>query len=154
QQQREDIIGQRLEAFAVDEDKPPILDALRRVLTTGESVDLQLASSTSKYNGRSFDARVRAVRSASGITGPEVNIPEITDRQAAQHLRETQARMFELLHEGVVVIDADNMIRMANPAFERMFGFAPGTAVDTPVDDLIAQPPGVRREQLELQLLG
>jgi PAS domain S-box-containing protein len=43
---------------------------------------------------------------------------------------------------------------MANPAFERMFGFAPGTAVDTSIEDLIAQPPGVRRERLDQQLLG
>jgi two-component system, LuxR family, sensor kinase FixL len=153
-QPRESIIGQRLEDFAVAEDRPPILDALTRALTTGESVDLLLTSATNKYNGRSFDARVRAVRSARGISGAVVNITEITDRQAAQHLRETQARMFELLHEGVVVIDDNNLIRMANPAFERMFGFTPGTAVDTAVDDLIAQPPGVRREQLAQQLLG
>jgi PAS domain S-box-containing protein len=97
---------------------------------------------------------VRPVRSARGISGAVVNITEITDRQAAQHLRETQARMFELLHEGVVVIDERNVIRMANPAFERMFGFTPGTAVGTAVDDLIALPPGARREQLAAQLLG
>ena len=35
-----------------------------------------------------------------------------------------------------------------------MFGFTPGTAVDTSIDDLIAQPPGVRRERLDQQLLG
>jgi PAS domain S-box-containing protein len=62
--------------------------------------------------------------------------------------------MFELLHEGVVVIDAGNVIRMANPAFERMFAFTPGTAVGTAIDELIAQPPGARREQLALHLSG
>jgi PAS domain S-box-containing protein len=123
-------------------------------LTTGESVDLQLAASGAAYGGRCFDARIRAVHSAGGISGAVINITEITDRQAAQHLRETQARMFELLHEGVVVIDAGNAIRMANPAFERMFGFAPGTAVESAVDDLIAQPPGAHRDQLLQQLLG
>jgi PAS domain S-box-containing protein len=94
------------------------------------------------------------VRSQGGISGAVINITEITDRQAAQHLRETQARMFELLHEGVVVIDSTNTIRMANPAFERMFGFASGAAVSTSIEDLIAQVPGVRREQLNRQLLG
>ena len=49
--------------------------------------------------------------------------------------------MFELLHEGVVVIDTNNMIRMANPAFERMFGFAPGAAVDTSIEDLMRSRP-------------
>jgi PAS domain S-box-containing protein len=128
--------------------------ALAHVLATGESVDLQLASSGTTYGGRCFDSRIRAVRSPSGITGAVINITEITDRQAAQHLRETQARMFELLHEGVVVIDGRNTIRMANPAFERMFGFTPGSAVDTAIEDLIAQPPGVRRDRLDAQLLG
>jgi PAS domain S-box-containing protein len=151
---RESIIGQRLDEIAVPEDRQHILDALTRVLTTGESVDLQLASSGAPYGGRCFDSRIRAVNSNGRISGAVINITEITDRQAAQHLRETQARMFELLHEGVVVIDSGNTIRMANPAFERMFGFAPGSAVDTPIDDLIAQPSVARREGAAARLLG
>src|SRR4051812_5604053 len=49
QQARESIIGRCLEEFAVEEDRPPILDALARVLGTGESVDLQLSSAENKY---------------------------------------------------------------------------------------------------------
>jgi two-component system sensor kinase FixL len=153
-QSRESIIGQRVEELAVDEDRANILAALEQVLTTGEPVDLQLASSGANQGGRYFDSRIRAVRSPAGISGAVINITEITDRHAAQHLRETQARMFELLHEGVVVIDMNNMIRMANPAFERMFGFTAGAAVDTSFDDLIAQPPGTGRDRLSRQLLG
>jgi PAS domain S-box-containing protein len=151
---RDSIIGQRLDEIAHAEDRPSILAALRQVLETGEPVDMQLAGTGPDNVGRFFDARIRAVRSAKGVTGAVINITEITDRQAAMHLRETQARMFELLHEGVVVIDIDNMIRMANPAFERMFGFAPGTAVETSIDDLVAQPSGMRRGRLDPQLLG
>ena len=151
---RESIIGQKLDEIAVPEDRPSILAALTQVIQTGEPVDLQLTSSGAQQGGRYFDSRVRAVRSPTGITGAVINITEITDRHAAMHLRETQARMFELLHEGVVVIDVNNMIRMANPAFERMFGFTAGTAVDTSIDDLIAQPPGIRRDRLEQRLLG
>ncbi len=55
------------------------------------------------------------VLTGSGIKSAVINVTEITDRRAATQLRETQARMFELLHEGVVVIDIDNRIRMANP---------------------------------------
>ena len=124
---RESILGQRIDEIAIPEDRPSILAALTQVLQTGEPVDLQLASSGN--DGRLFDSRIRAVSAPAGITGAVINITEITDRQAAQRLRETQARMFELLHEGVVVIDINNMIRMANPAFERMFGFQAGTAV-------------------------
>jgi PAS domain S-box-containing protein len=151
---RESIIGERLDEIAVAEDRPTILAALTQVLQTGDPVDLQLASSGAQDGGRYFDSRIRALRSPGGINGAVINITEITDRHAAMHLRETQARMFELLHEGVVVIDVDNMIRMANPAFERMFGFTAGTAVDTSIDDLIAQAPGLRRERLDQQLLG
>ena len=151
---RESIIGQRLDEIAVAEDRASILAALQQVLTTGDPVDLQLASSGSQNGGRYFDSRIRAVRSPGGITGAVINITEITDRHAAMHLRETQARMFELLHEGVVVIDIDNRIRMANPAFERIFGFAAGTAVDTSIDDLIAQPQGVGGDRFAQQFGG
>jgi PAS domain S-box-containing protein len=151
---RDSIIGQRLDEIAVAEDRASILAALRQVLETGDAVDMQLAGTGPDNVGRFFDARIRAVRSAGGINGAVINITEITDRHAAMHLRETQARMFELLHEGVVVIDIDNRIRMANPAFERMFGFAPGTAVAMSIDELIATPPGARRGRLDPQLLG
>jgi PAS domain S-box-containing protein len=153
-QSRESIIGQRLDEIAVAEDRASIYEALQQVLTTGDPVDLQLVSTGSAQGGRYFDSRIRAVRSAGGITGAVINITEITDRHAAMHLRETQARMFELLHEGVVVIDIENRIRMANPAFERMFGFTAGTAIGTSIDDLIAQPPGVGRDRLAQQLSG
>jgi len=143
-----------VDELAEPEHREAVIAAVDRVLSTGQSADLQLTTSDIRYGGRSFDSRIRAVRSKGGITGAVINITEITDRQAAQHLRETQARMFELLHEGVVVIDTSNTIRMANPAFERMFGFAPGTAVSTSIEDLIAQPPGVRRDLLDQKLLG
>jgi len=151
---RESFIGRPLDDLAEPEHRDAVIAALDRVLSTGQSADLQLTTSDRRYGGRCFDSRIRAVRSKGGITGAVINITEITDRQAAQHLRETQARMFELLHEGVVVIDTSNTIRMANPAFERMFGFAPGTAVNTSIEDLIAQAPGVRRDRLDRQLLG
>jgi PAS domain S-box-containing protein len=149
---RDSIIGQRLDEIAALEDRPRILAALTQVLQTGEPADLQLASSGD--DGRVFDSRIRAVGTTGAITGAVVNITEITDRQAAMRLRETQARMFELLHEGVVVIDINNMIRMANPAFERMFGFPAGATVGTSIDDLISQPPGMRRDRLDQHLLG
>ena len=153
-QPRESWVGRPLVELSEPEHREAFTTAITRVLGSGESADLQLATSGSEYGGRAFDARIRAVRSQGGISGAVINITEITDRQAAQHLRETQARMFELLHEGVVVIDSANTIRMANPAFERMFGFASGAAVSTSIEDLIAQVPGVRREQLNRQLLG
>jgi PAS domain S-box-containing protein len=151
---RENIIGQRLDEIAMPEDRASILAALTQVLKTGEPADLQHVTSDLQHGGRYFDSRIRAVRNGAQITGAVINITEITDRHAAMHLRETQARMFELLHEGVVVIDANNIIRMANPAFERIFGFAPGAAVDTSVDDLIVNVPGTARERFDQQLLG
>ncbi len=153
-QSREAIIGKRIDEITVNEDRPDIVKAVQRVLETGEPVDLQLAGTGPDHGGRYFDSRIRAVRAERGISGAVINITEITDRHAAVRLRETQARMFELLHEGVVVVDINNMIRMANPAFERMFGFTAGTAVGTSIEDLIAQSPGLRRDRLDQQLLG
>jgi PAS domain S-box-containing protein len=149
---REQVIGQRIDEIAEPRDQEALKIAIQRVLDTGEPVDVELGSDAAE--ARFFDARIRAVRSDTQITGAVINVTEITDRRAATQLRETQARMFELLHEGVVVIDTDNTIRMANPAFERMFGFVPGGAVDTPLGSLIVPQTGVRREQLDRHLLA
>lgn len=131
------VLGQRIDGLAEPKDRESLRLAVQRVLDTGEPVDLELGIEGEET--RFFDARIRPVHTGEGITGAVINVTEITDRRAATQLRETQARMFELLHEGVVVVDAQNLIRMANPAFERMFGFPGGGAVDTPIDALIAQ---------------
>jgi PAS domain S-box-containing protein len=148
----EQVIGQRIDDIAEPRDRDALRVAVQRVLDTGEPVDIELGSSPEE--ARFFDARIRPVNSQEGITGAVINVTEITDRRAATQLRETQARMFELLHEGVVVIDTANVIRMANAAFERMFGFEPGEAVNTPIDQLIVQGPGVHRIQPEQLMSG
>jgi PAS domain S-box-containing protein len=149
---REQVIGQLIDDIADPRDREALRTAVQRVIETGEHVDIELGISPEDM--RFFDARIRPVLTGKGIKGAVINVTEITDRRAATQLRETQARMFELLHEGVVVIDIHNAIRMANPAFERMFGFAPGAAVDTSIEDLIAQGPGMRRDRLDRHLLG
>lgn len=149
---REQVVGQRIDEIAEPQDRDALREAVQRVLDTGEPVDVELGNSPEAL--RFFDARIRPVLTGQGIKGAVINVTEITDRRAASQLRETQARMFELLHEGVVVIDNLNNILMANPAFERMFGFAPGGAVDTPIDDLIAQTTGLHRDRIDRHLLG
>ena len=149
---RDQVIGQRIDEIAEPVDREALRLGVQRVLETGEPVDIELGRSSE--GPRYFDARIRAVSTANGITGAVINVTDITDRRAATQLRETQARMFELLHEGVVVIDTENIIRMANPAFERMFGYAPGGTVDVPIDQLIVQAPGIRPGQIDHHLLG
>jgi PAS domain S-box-containing protein len=148
----EEVIGHRIDELADPGDREALRMSVQRVIESGEPVDLELAMQGEEP--RYFDARIRAVHSGKGIQGAVINVTEITDRRAASQLRETQARMFELLHEGVVVIDIDNTIRMANPAFERMFGFGPGSAMGIAIDDLIVQGPGMRRGRLDLEALG
>ncbi|HEX6639333.1 MAG TPA: PAS domain-containing protein [Steroidobacteraceae bacterium] len=150
---REQVIGQRIDEIAQPKDRVALREAVTRVLATGEHVDLDLELGAPD-DMRFFDARIRPVRSEQGIKGAVINVTEITDRRAASQLRETQARMFELLHEGVVVIDARNTIRMANQAFERMFGFTSGGAVDVPIHELIAPAAGMRRDQFDQYLSG
>ncbi|MDF3020320.1 MAG: hypothetical protein K0Q92_1623 [Steroidobacteraceae bacterium] len=150
---REQVIGRRIDDVAETKDREALRDAVQRVLDTGQPVDVEL-NNASPDAMRVFDARIRPVLTGKGIQGAVINVTEITDRRAATQLRETQARMFELLHEGVVVIDNQSTIRMANPAFERMFGFAAGAAVDTSIADLIAPTAGMLRDRLDRHLSG
>ena len=48
-------------------------------------------------------------------------VHDITDRKANEEVLRSQALAIEVMHEGVVLSDSGGIIRMTNPAFDRMF---------------------------------
>ena len=48
-------------------------------------------------------------------------VHDITDRKTNEEVLRSQALAIEVMHEGVVLSDSGGIIRMTNPAFDRMF---------------------------------
>ena len=55
-------------------------------------------------------------------------VHDITDRKANEEVLRSQALAIEVMHEGVVLSDSGGIIRMTNPAFDRMFRIVAGVA--------------------------
>jgi PAS domain S-box-containing protein len=75
-----------------------------------------------------------------GIAGYVFNVRDITERKDAEAaLRDSEARfrsIFEGAAIGMSLADLDGTLRMANPAFERLLGYAPGELNGIHTDDI------------------
>ena len=56
-------------------------------------------------------------------------VHDITDRKVNEEVLRSQALAIEVMHEGVVLSDSGGIIRMTNPAFDRMFGIVAGSFI-------------------------
>ncbi len=68
-------------------------------------------------------------------------VHDITDRRANEEVLRSQALAVEVMREGVVLTDGEGVIRMTNPAFDRMFGVAAGELIGKRLDQLPCDPP-------------
>ncbi|HKE93401.1 MAG TPA: PAS domain S-box protein [Povalibacter sp.] len=116
------------------------LAAMGRVLNSGE-VDGYVAQ-IEETDGRTrhFAVRVSAIRHAGSVAGLTLHATETTEQVRAERAIATQARMIESMLEGVAVIDDKGRVDLTNPAFDAMFGYAPGGLVGRDIRALAGIP--------------
>ncbi len=68
-------------------------------------------------------------------------VHDITDRKNNEEVLRSQALAIEVMHEGVVLSDSGGIIRMTNPAFDRMFRILAGSFIGKHLDQLPCDPP-------------
>ncbi len=109
------------------------LEGLRR---DGTTFPIELALSEVQADGR---------RRFTGI------VRDITARrQAEQALRESQARIEAILEaavDGIITIDERGIVESANPAIERLFGYAPADLIGRNVSILMPSPHRERHDE-------
>jgi PAS domain S-box-containing protein len=72
-------------------------------------------------------------------------VHDITDRKVSEEVLRSQALAVEVMHEGVVLSDSHGVIRMTNPALDRMFRVSTGDLIGKHLDELPCEPPLDRR---------
>jgi PAS domain S-box-containing protein len=140
-------VGLAVEEFAPPEDRAKVYSSVEHVLNTGEPRDFELVVTGANERGpRYLEWRVRAARE---IGGAAVNITEVTERRAQRDTLRTQSWILETMLEGVVLVDSlTGVIRLANPALDRMFGFQPGGLLGSSALPLCRMP-SVQRQRVE-----
>jgi PAS domain S-box-containing protein len=122
--------------------------AIRRRLRLrgGERTEMELALRTMRGETRWVHlANQPLIAPDGGITRYIGVVHDITDRKANEEVLRSQALAVEVMHEGVVLSDSGGVIRMTNPAFDRMFGMITGSAIGRNLNQLPCDPPLDRR---------
>jgi PAS domain S-box-containing protein len=118
----------------------------RRKLRRGERAELELAVRTMRGEKRWIHLANQPLVALDGSISRYIGVVhDITDRKTNEEVLRSQALAVEVMHEGVVLSDSGGVIRMTNPAFDRMFGASAGSMIGRHLDELPCDPPLDRR---------
>jgi len=118
----------------------------RQKLRRGEPTEMEMALKTLHGATRWVHLANQPVISAGGgVTRFIGVVHDITDRKTSEEVLRSQALAIEVMHEGVVLSDSGGIIRMTNPAVDRMFRIVPGSFVGKHLNQLPCDPPLDRR---------
>jgi PAS domain S-box-containing protein len=115
-------------------------------LRGGEHTEIEVALRTMRGETRWVHLANQPLLSPDGsITRYIGVVHDITDRKVNEEVLRSQALAIEVMHEGAVLSDSGGIIRMTNPAFDRMFGTLAGSLIGKHLDELPCDPPLDRR---------
>jgi PAS domain S-box-containing protein len=118
----------------------------RKRLRSGEHTEMEVALRTMRGETRWVHLANQPLVSTDGsITRYIGVVHDITDRKVNEEVLRSQALAVEVMHEGVVLSDSAGIVRMTNPAFDRMFGAVTGSLIGKHLDGLPCDPPLDRR---------
>jgi PAS domain S-box-containing protein len=108
----------------------------------GERTEVELALRTMRGEVRWVHLANQPLVAPDGSISRYIGVVhDITDRKVNEEVLRSQALAVEVMHEGVVLSDGGGIIRMTNPAFDRMFGTVTGTLLGKHLRELPCDPP-------------
>lgn len=118
----------------------------RKRLRRGEKSEVEMAIRTLGGETRWIHLANQPIVGLDGSVNRYIGVlHDITDRKANEEVLRSQALAIEVMHEGVVLSDSGGVIRMTNPAFDRMFGVVAGSLIGKHLSQLPCEPPLDRR---------
>jgi len=118
----------------------------RERIRRGERTVTELALKTLRGETRWVHLANQPLFNADGKVNRFIGVVhDITDRKANEEVLRSQALAIEVMHEGIVLSDSGGIIRMTNPAFDRMFGIVAGSLIGRHLDQVPCHPPLDRR---------
>jgi PAS domain S-box-containing protein len=118
----------------------------RQRLRRGERTEMELSLRTLSGTSRWVHLANQPIVASDGSTSRYIGVVhDITDRKVNEEVLRSQALAVEVMHEGVVLSDSQGVIRMTNPAFDRMFRVGAGDLIGKHLDELPCEPPLDRR---------
>jgi PAS domain S-box-containing protein len=121
----ETVRGHAFLDFVPQEWRAGIEATYRKALTSGVAARVQLRKPGPDGTPGIFEHRIMPIVEDGVVRSLTVAVTDVTEHRRAENELRTQARILETIREGVVLIDPDNrVIKLTNPTFDRMFGYA------------------------------
>ena len=139
------MIGVDMVALSPPEHRAQMRQFFDRVLAAEGVCEMAQIAATGRDDFRHFLIRAQAVRTAGTPVAIAVTATEITALRRQQQMLELQGRILDTMREGVVLVNTDNIIRLTNPAFERLFAAQAGSLVGQSVEPLFHSDTASRR---------
>jgi PAS domain S-box-containing protein len=118
----------------------------RERLRSGERTEMELSVRTLNGAARWVHLANQPIVAHDGSVHRYIGVVhDITDRKVNEEVLRSQALAVEVMHEGVVLSDSHGIIRMTNPALDRMFRVSAGELIGKHLDELPCEPPLDRR---------
>jgi PAS domain S-box-containing protein len=118
----------------------------RQRLRSGERTEMELSVRTLSGATRWVHLANQPIVAHDGSMNRYIGVVhDITDRKVNEEVLRSQALAVEVMHEGVVLSDSHGVIRMTNPALDRMFRVSAGELIGKHLDELPCEPPLDRR---------
>jgi PAS domain S-box-containing protein len=138
----ESLIGRDALELVQPDQVEALRDAIERVLESGEPrLVTQRLQTTDPRGPRRLEVWVTAAQEGEQIVGTVLTCIDVTERSRRQQALVAQARILETMREAVLLVDRDDVAKLANPAFEEL--------ACRPRTELIGQPlTGLLRESV------
>ena len=131
------LVGQSVLELVPRAERERLANVLEYAIRSSNSISTEVTIPV-EGEKRYFEMRAAPVIEQSAVAGLTVAVTEITQRKLAESTLRTQATILETMREGVAVITRDGVVQLTNPAFDRMFGYAPGEVVGLSVAELFS----------------
>lgn len=119
------VLGRAFLDFVPQDVRSNLEEIYSRALATGVPARLELRKPGPDGTPGNFEHRIMPVIERGVVRSLTVAVTDVTERKRAENELRTQVRILETMQEGVVLVDPVNhAIRLTNPTFDRMFGYA------------------------------
>lgn len=137
-----DMIGRPLVELAtrVNSHSAEFARVITSALAGQEDLAREMMPANSVRERRYLMHRARPVLENGVTVGALIISSDITKQQEREQLLRLQGLMLETIREGVVLLDARNLVTLSNPAFDRMCGATVGQLTGMRIDSLLLAP--------------
>lgn len=146
----EEVVGKTVHEFCEPLYADRICASIDAVVNTGRGMDLESEMLLPGFDApRTFETHLRPVASNGEVVGVVANISDVSELRAQREHLLLQARIIDTIREGVVLMDREGTVLLANPAMHALFGHASDALVGRSFASLTRHAPDAFRRKFD-----